>query len=278
MPTFLRTYPPAEPAPGQALWLPFRGSDLMVKILDENKVALGEGDPAQMIALLQPTTEPLYIGTLDGVPCLTVEVGQDSPIPEGWKALGIRGLWGQLDEAAYGLAGYALQMLYWQRTSRFCPACGNTTEIVKGDWGKRCTNCGHTAYPHVTPAVLALVHDGGDRILLTHKPGWGKMYSLIAGFVEPGESLEECLHREVLEEVGMTLTEPIYRGSQPWPFPHQIMVGFWAQYSDGEIKLDEAELDDAIWYHVDALPPMPPKLSLSRQLIDSWIATRRPNL
>lgn len=275
MPTFVRAYPPTEAAPGAAFWLPFKGSDLIVKSEADERIGLGLGSLEELNTIFQPSDVPLYLGTLNGRPCLACSVSPDFGVPEGWKALGIRSLFGQLEETEYGLSGYASQLLGWQRSSRFCGACGNPTELVGGDWGKRCTNCKHTTYPHVTPAVLALVHDG-DQILLTHKPGWGKMYSLIAGFVEPGESLEECLHREVLEEAGLTLTDAVYRGSQPWPFPHQIMIGFWAKYLEGQIKLDDAELDDARWFHVDDLPPMPPKLSLSRQLIDSWVAERRP--
>jgi NAD+ diphosphatase len=276
MSNFLRAYPPAQPASGPAFWLPFRGSDLVVKILEGDKIGLGQISPEEMQEVLQPTSTPLYLGTLNELPLMTCELDKEAVLPEGWKAVGLRGLYGQLDETAYGLSGYASQMLYWQRTSNFCPVCGHQPEQNKGDWGKRCPNCGHIAYPHVTPAVLALVHDGGDQILLTHKPGWAKMYSLIAGFVEPGESLEECVHREVLEEAGLSLEAPVYKGSQSWPFPHQLMLGFWARYAGGEIKLDEAELDDAKWFHVDDLPPMPPRLSLSRQLIDSWVESRRP--
>lgn len=273
MSSFMRTYPPAQPAQAFACWLPFRGADLLAQSEGEG-LKLGQGTPEEMQQLLQPTTAPLYLGTLDGVPVLACEVNKELDLPEGWQAVGLRGLFGRLDEPAYGLAGYASQLLYWQRMSNFCQACGHSTEPMKGDWGKRCTNCGHVAYPHVTPAVLALVYDG-DRILLTHKPGWGKMYSIIAGFVEPGESLEECVHREVLEESGLTLSEVAYQGSQSWPFPHQLMIGFFCRYAGGEVHRDDSELDDALWFHVDELPPLPGKLSLSRRLIDSWIESRR---
>jgi NAD+ diphosphatase len=183
-------------------------------------------------------------------------------------------LFGQLDDFSYGLAGYAAQLLYWQRTSCFCGICGQRTESVSGDWGKRCTNCGHTTYPRVSPAVLALIHDG-ERILLVHKPGFGDMYSIIAGFVEPGESLEECVQREVYEEVGVDVSAISYVGSQPWPFPHQLMIGYTAQYAGGEICIDTTELDVAQWFHVDALPSLPGPLSLSRQMIDAWARVQR---
>jgi NAD+ diphosphatase len=217
---------------------------------------------------------PVYLGTLGGVPCLACEVGREAAVPPGLRALGLRALFGQLDDAAYGLAGYAAQLLYWQRTSRYCPACGGPTEAAAGDWGRRCAACGHTRYPSVSPAILALVHDG-DRVLLAHKPGWGKRYSILAGFVEPGESLEECVRREVHEEAGVAVTDLVYAGSQPWPYPSQLMIGYTARYAGGALRIDDKELDDAAWFHFDALPELPPPLSLSRQIIDAWVAARK---
>jgi NAD+ diphosphatase len=119
-----------------------------------------------------------------------------------------------------------------------------------------------------------LIHDGWDRILLARKPGWGKRYSILAGFVEPGETLEECCYREALEEAGVVTTDFEYAGSQPWPFPHQLMVGFSCLWQSGEIKIDETELEHADWFHASDLPELPPPLSLSRQIIDRWVASR----
>jgi NAD+ diphosphatase len=129
-------------------------------------------------------------------------------------------------------------------------------------------------YPHVSPCVIVLIHDG-EHILLTHKPGWGPMHSIVAGFVEPGESLEECLVREVREEVGAEVDEVRYFHSQPWPFPHQLMIGFFARYIGGEIRPDPSELDVARWFHVDELPAIPPPLSIARRMIDAWVASLR---
>jgi NAD+ diphosphatase len=165
-------------------------------------------------------------------------------------------------------------MVAWQNDARFCPSCGQPTVAVDHDWGRVCGACGKVRYPPVSPAVLALIHDG-DRILMARKPGWGTRYSIFAGFVEPGESLEDCVRREVMEEAGVVVEGPVYKGSQPWPYPHQLMVGFFARYASGEVRIDETELDDARWFHVDQLPDIPPPLSLSRQLIDLWIASRR---
>ena len=264
----MRAYPPAQPVPGPALWLPFRRGELLVQT-ENGSPRLYQGSRDKLDDLC--CQAPLYLGKLGDIPCLAADCDADTDLPDGWAALSLRALFGQLSEAEYGLAGYASQMLYWQRTSGFCPVCGHRTEAKDGDWGRRCPNCGHVAYPHVTPATLILVHDG-PRLLLAHKPGWGNRYSILAGFVEPGESLEDCVRREVREEVGVELAELSYAGSQPWPYPHQLMVGFTAQYAGGDIQVDGEELDQADWFTRETLPELPPAVSLSRQMIDAWVA------
>ncbi len=272
-PTFIRAYPPSQPASERAYWLPFIKDEVLVERHDK-EIALIQADNQEMQARLQ-AKEVLYIGTLNGVPCMTCEVEPAFVLPDEWRALSLRTLFSKLDEVAYGVVGYALQLLYWRRTSHFCPVCGHVPQDETGTWGRHCPHCGHTAYPHVTPAILALVHDG-ERMLLTHKPGWGKRYSCIAGFAEPGESLEECVQREVYEEVGLEVADIQYVGSQPWPFPHQMMVGYTARYVGGTLRLEEQELDDALWFSIDALPEMPPSMSLAYHIIDGWMkATRR---
>ncbi|HLI07428.1 MAG TPA: NAD(+) diphosphatase [Ktedonobacteraceae bacterium] len=264
--TFQRAYPPAIPEAGPAYWFPFRGNELIVQ-KHEEKIGLIHTDEAG-IAALQPY-DILYIGTINGVPCMACEVSVEQPVPQGWRALSLRALYGQLDDSAYSAAGYASQILHWQRNSRFCPACGAPNGSLGISWERRCTLCSYIGYPSVIPAVLILVYNG-DQILLAHQPGWGKRYSILAGFVEPGETLEECVRREVAEEVGIEITDVTYMGSQSWPFPTQLMVGFQARYLSGELHPDQQELDDAAWFRVDALPELPPPLSLSRQLINRW--------
>lgn len=267
--SFTRAYPPAVPAPGPALWLPFQNEKLLVQ-RDGEKVTLLRAAPEALPGLT--LGKPLFLGTLDGVPCLAWETSGEGELPPGVEALGLRALFGRLPDEESALAGYASQMLHWRRTSLFCPVCGHATEPGGDGWARRCPQCGHARYPHVSPAVLALVHDG-DKILLVHKPGWGAMNSIIAGFVEPGESLEECVRREVQEEAGVEVTDIVYQGSQPWPFPHQLMVGFTARYVSGELKIDAAELDGAAWFPRGALPDLPSPISLSRHIIDAWAAS-----
>lgn len=266
---FVRAYPPAAPPlDAAAIWLLFRNDELLVQG-DQARLGFPRGDAAA--GLGSGDEPPLFLGTLDGVPCFACEVADAAQLADGaWRSLGLRALFGQVDDAEYGLAGYAAQLLHWRRISRFCSVCGQPTVAEENTWGRRCIGCGHTTYPHVSPAVLVLVHDEAGRILLARKPGWGRRYSILAGFVEPGESLEECARREVYEEVGVLLDEPIYVGSQPWPFPHQIMVGFTARWAGGDIRIDTSELDTAAWFDAHALPDLPPPLSLSRQMIDAW--------
>lgn len=271
MPDFIRVYPPALPADGPAVWLPFFDKELRVQ---------DDGD--QSFLLRGTTSTPpapldgglLYLGALDGVPCLAYAAqGEQDSLPTGQSLRGLRALLARLSGMEASIAGYASQLLYWGRTSRFCPVCGASTEAKPGDWGRQCPRCGHAAYPHISPAVLALVHDG-PRLLLVHKPEWTTMHSIVAGFVEPNESLEECVRREVREEVGLDVTDIAYQGSQAWPFPHQLMVGFTARYTGGEIAPEEAELDGAAWFTADALPDLPSPTSLSRQLINAWLEGR----
>ena len=269
LPVLVRAYPPAVPPPGPALWLPFHKGELLIPA--EGGVRLHRGNRSSVEAL--GINAPLYLGTLDGLPCLAADADLEGEMPEGWGAVSLRTLFGAVSEAEYGLAGYASQMLYWRRTSGFCPVCGHRTEARDGDWGRRCPECGHVAYPHISPATLILVHDG-PRLLLAQKPGWGTRYSILAGFVEPNESLEDCARRETREEVGLALTDVAYAGSQPWPFPHQLMVGFTARYAGGEIVVDGDELERAAWFEADALPDLPPAVSLSRQMIDAWVSSR----
>jgi NAD+ diphosphatase len=294
---FVRAYPPAGAPPDAAdtFWLPFEDGELLARPSGENgELVLLRGN-INALGDRSVTGETLYLGTLDGLPCLAVELAApdeaadpsaDQVLPPAADTpplvrVGLRTLYGRLDDAAYALAGYAFQLLHWRRVSRYCSACGQQTESVENTWGRRCSACGHTAYPTVSPAVLVLVHDGADRVLLASKSGWGSRYSILAGFVEPGESLEECCIREVMEEAGVPITDLVYAGSQPWPFPHQVMVGFNARFAGPnpptqvDLRLDETELARADWFRHDALPDLPPPLSLSRQMIDAWQRARK---
>lgn len=243
---------------------------------DDGSATLLSGTVGDPLPFAEAGAAVLYLGNLDGAACLAYRAEETAVAEADRKATSVRNLFGVLPEAEYTLVGYALHLLNWQEISRFCPKCGGATEATPNAWAATCTACGYCAYPVVSPAVLMLVHDGGNRILLSHKPGWGDRWSILAGFVEPGETMEGCVARETQEEVGLRVTDIEYHGSQPWPYPHQMMIGFMARATDPDAALtvDELELDGAKWFDADDLPGLPGKLSLSRQLIDTWLAGR----
>jgi NAD+ diphosphatase len=165
------------------------------------------------------------------------------------------------------LAGRAAQVLEWDRTHRFCGVCGTPTERLAHERSRRCPSCGHTAYPRISPAMMALVWRPGELLLARAPHFIPGMYSALAGFVEPGETLEECVAREVAEEVGVRVKNLRYFGSQSWPFPHSLMVAFTAEWDGGEIVPQPDEIEDAGWYPFDALPGIPPRFSIAGYLI-----------
>ena len=188
------------------------------------------------------------------------------------------------DEAA--LVAYARAIIWWHRRHRFCGVCGAATEPAEAGHVRRCTDpdCAQPAFPRTDPAVIVLVHDG-DRILLGRQRGWpAAMHSVLAGFVEPGESLESCVVREVREESGIVVDDIRYHSSQPWPFPQSLMVGFFARATTRDITIDESELETAGWFDratVAAAPgemrtdipfSLPRRLSIARRLIEEWVA------
>jgi NAD+ diphosphatase len=175
-----------------------------------------------------------------------------------------------LDDAHFALAGRALQLLEWDRTHQFCGRCGTATVPKTAERSRECPACGLAAYPRVAPAIMALVRRGAEEVLLARSPRFPPgMYSALAGFVEPGETLEQCLEREVEEEVGIRVANVRYFASQPWPFPHSLMIAFVADWKSGEIRPDPLEIEAAEWFSVRALPQLPNPISISRRLIDA---------
>jgi NAD+ diphosphatase len=208
----------------------------------------------------------MFLGLLDGRPCWALDAEPAGGTP-------LMGLWGQVDDVIWTIAGRAVQLVEWDRTHRFCGRCGTPTEAAAGERAKRCGTCGLLAFPRLAPAIITLVERDDGRALLARGRTFPiPMYSCLAGFVEPGETLEEAVHREVREEVGVELSEVRYWASQPWPFPHSLMIGFNARWAGGDIAIDEREIVDAQWYAPDELPPIPPGLSIARRLIDDWVA------
>ena len=216
-----------------------------------------------------------YLGTLDGAHCYGLSLPQHAALPPGLELLGLRALILESDETAAAVAGQAFQLLEWERTHRHCGACGAPTVAHAADRALECPQCRLVFYPRISPVIMALVYRDNE-LLLTRKPGYAPgRYTVVAGFVEAGESLEQCLEREVLEEVGVRIRKPRYFGSQPWPFPNSLVMAFSAEWAGGEVVPDGTELEDARWFAVDELPELPEPVHISRQLIDDTLARLR---
>jgi NAD+ diphosphatase len=216
------------------------------------------------------------VGVIEGECWSGVDVPEGHDPSDG-AAIDLRQFSARADEPAWLAAGRAVQLVEWGRTHRFCGRCGAETEPARGERAMRCSACGLTSFPRLAPAMITLVTRGDDgpdqEALLARGVQWTiPMYSCLAGFVEPGESLESAVVREVREEVGITVTDVRYHGSQPWPFPHSLMVGFRARHESGELAPDPTEIADAAWYRRGDLPMIPPGISIARVLIDAWLA------
>jgi NAD+ diphosphatase len=253
---------------GDSLWIGIRGMDVLVR---EN----GEHDElptaTEAAALGIHPVRSLYLGELDGVPCRSAELPDEQEPPDGMAFRTLRDLYGRIDEHLWTLAGRAAQLVEWDRTHIHCGRCGTPTEHAPGERARRCPVCGFAAFPRLSPAVIVRV-TRGDEILLARSQRFpGGMYSVLAGFVEPGESLEECVARELEEEVGIEVGDIAYFASQPWPFPHSLMIGFTATWLGGDLRIEEAELIDARWFTRDDLPELPGRVSIARKLIDDWL-------
>ena len=199
-------------------------------------------------------------------------VALDSPVEEEdrWMMMDLRASFDYLPLAVYQAAGKAFQILYWDEHSRFCPSCGTRTE-QQTDIMKKCPACGHELYPPVSTAIIVLIQRGEEILLVRAKNFRGTFHGLVAGFLEAGETLEQCVEREVMEETGLRIKNIRYFGSQPWPYPSGLMVGFVADYAGGEIKLQADELTAGAFFSKDNLPELPRKLSIARKLIDWWL-------
>ncbi len=267
--TFIPAYQPPTPIPQQAHWFVFQDKKLLVCVSENSaEIPLVSPSETEWGASLR---YPHYLGTLDGQPCYVGEVGSAAVAPEGMEFRGLRSLFGLLPEVWFALSGTAIQVLTWDQDHKFCGRCAHRMNLKTEERAKLCPECGLTSYPRISPAIIvAIVRDG--EILLARAPRFPEhMYSVIAGFVEIGESLEECVHREVKEEVGVDVTDVHYFGSQPWPFPHSIMIGFTAKYAGGDIVCQEDEIADAQWFTPHNLPYIPGKISIARKLIDWFL-------
>lgn len=206
----------------------------------------------------------------DGTEVRTVSI--DAPITnqERYEMCGLRPSFYKLSKQLYLKAGKCQEILYWDKNTQFCGVCGAPMKLHT-DISKRCTNCGKEVWPQLATAIIVLIHRGDDVLLVHARNFKGDFYGLVAGFVETGETLEEAVRREVMEETGLTITNLCYFGSQPWPYPCGLMVGFNADYVSGEVHLQRSELSKGAWFNKNNLPTIPEKLSIARKLLDNWL-------
>ncbi len=265
--------PPAETGtPGY--WFLIRDNRILVSLVNN-----GTEEKAEIPLLDRPGDlgleheEPLYLGSLKGRGVFAAGVGEEAVIPPEYTFKSIRSLFVRLDGEMLSLAGRALQIVEWDLTHRFCGRCGRRTGNHPTDRAKVCPECGLMAYPVISPAVIVAVSKG-DRLLLGRSPRFPEgMFSVLAGFNEPGESLEETVEREIMEEVGLEVCNIRYFGSQPWPFPHSLMIGFTADYAKGRIAIDGEEIIEAGWYKAGDMPRLPGGYSIARELIEGFLAS-----
>ena len=275
---------------GDAHWFVFRGDQLLVEMgppssapTDDLRIK-SRPSWARLPFVAGPAAlgiEPLrtlYFGKLGEAHLFAAEAPLGAEPPSGMAWQGLRTLFSVLEDAHFALAGRAVQLVDWDRSHQFCGRCGAPTESKADERGRICKSCRLTFYPRISPAVMALVRRGNE-ILLGRSPHFPPgMFSALAGFVEPGETLEQCIAREVLEEVGVSVTNIRYFASQPWPFPNSLMIAFFCDYESGDIRPQETEIEAAEWFDIFQLPKLPSKISIARRLIDAASETMRADI
>jgi NAD+ diphosphatase len=269
-PLFIPSTQPPVASVNPNLWFIFDKENILLDI--------SQGNPT--IPFLDEITvnvleihDSLYLGQYGSDSCFVGSVDEDKQVPDHLKWFGLRDAYREIANSQLTkIVISARELLHWEQSSQFCGFCGRPTKNFSDERAKVCDSCHSLIYPRITPVILVLIYRG-NKILLgrssTFKPG---IYSVLAGFVEVGETLEEAVHREVMEEVGLKIKNLSYVGSQPWPFPNNMMIGFTAEYESGELTIDKKELEDANWYDMDNLPHLPAPISLSRKIVDDFVA------
>ncbi len=251
----------------EGIWIIIKGNNILLHGEEESATLPTTALPEW----LENEPKPLTFASLKGKPVRAISIPSDSEPPAGFIIEPFNVFQEKLAPELLSLAGVGKQLLNWQKTSRFCSICNGNLQQLPETWGKKCDGCGAEHYPHIHPCAIVIIRRD-NQLLMIHKPEWpAGRYSLVAGFLDVGESLEECAIREAMEETGVKIKNVRYVASQAWPFPSQLMVGFVADYASGEVKVDGKEIDDARWFTIGSLPSrLPSKRSIARFLIDSF--------
>ena len=262
-------YPePASPPDDGCLW---------VVTLDSKVRVIHDPDPT-IVSKISPTRSGCtvqfvqYLGRLESTPCYAGEISPSVGISGDAEFYGVRDLFGKISDAEVALAGQAVQIIDYHRSTKFCGRCGAANQQLTTERAKICPQCNLVTYPRLSPAIIVLVKNGNTILLVRSKNAPQGRLSLVAGFVEPGETIEHAVHREVKEETGITITNVRYLASEPWPFPNSLMIGFEADYAGGELKPDGYEIETAGWFDRKHIPESPLKISIARSLIERWIS------
>jgi NAD+ diphosphatase len=253
----------------------------LLAIVHRNEICVRTGgDPTIFTPVSREMTESpdtiQYLGNLGNVPCYVLEITAREQCPEGFVLSGVRDLDGKISDEELAIAGLAVQIADYNRTTRFCGTCGTMTISPQTERAKICPSCNYVTYARLSPAIIVLVRKEEKILLVRGKGAPAGRFSLVAGFVEPGETIEQTVHREVKEEAGIEIHNVRYLASEPWPFPNSLMIGFVADYAGGIVTPDGIEIESAGWFDRDNLPDFPQRISLTRALIDRWIAGNLP--
>jgi len=250
----------------------FKGWEILV-IIEHEGCRIPKGSELEQAGLIGARLH--YLGVLGTIPCYSVDLDPGVGVPDGFSFTGLRDLFGHVGEDLFSAAGHAFQIVHWDRMHQYCGKCGAPAEYASTERAKVCKRCKAIYYPKVSPAIIVAVKKGNMLLLARNKQRKHAFYSVLAGFVEPGETLEECVIREVREETGIEVKNIKYFASQSWPFPNALMVGFTADYGGGEIRVDHREIAAADWFGPDSLPPIPGSISIARKLIDAFVKEQK---
>ncbi|MCU0286280.1 MAG: NAD(+) diphosphatase [Acidobacteria bacterium] len=256
---------------GKTYWFIFQGDSVLVEKNKKDGCEIPLIDSlAELDLELEPTVKH-YLGKYKDFHCCAVGVPGEIKPPQNMEFSTLRQIFYGVDIDLFWAAGYAFQIVHFEQTHQYCGRCGSNTEKVQNERARICPKCRLINYPRISPSMIAAVVKENKILLARSTQFRSSFYSVLAGFVEPGETLEECVIREVKEETNIDVKNIRYFGSQPWPFPHSLMVGFIADYAGGELIIDKQEIVDAGWFSADHLPEIPRKISIAGQLIDWFI-------